>query len=179
MKFKLLFLLLPLYGFSQLKQTDTNFFIENNKVIWQKIYELPNTNADSIYKIFQKKVLINLKTQNQQYLDNILNFEIVDDLVNYKKYGGTNMGTAMYAQYFFNYLAVVEFKENKYRVTIKEINIDNKSSFSRDKGLLEEYITKRKNSEFVTNSIAVRGLTYIDKHLTEKFSIPADKKDNW
>lgn len=179
MKFHIILLLFPFICLSQIKQNDTNFFIENNKVIWQKVYELPNTSADSVYKIFHKKVFINLKTQNQQYIDNISSFEISDDLVNYKKYGGSNMGTAMYAQYYYNYLVVVEFKENKYRVTIKEINIDNKSPLARDRGLLEEYITKRKNSEFITNSIAIRGLTYIDKHFTEKFSIPVDTKDNW
>jgi hypothetical protein len=182
MKKIILLLLVSFSGFSQIKQSNTDLFLENKKVFWQHIYEVPAKNEDDLIKHFQKEVLTNLKQDNFQLLENVISFEINDDKVDFRKYGGTAMGTVLFATMDMNYLVVIDFKENKYRVTVKEIYLDNKvSGLGHSSGDLTEYITKKKSTAFTENSLATKGIIYFDKHFSEKFDISnkSTKTDNW
>lgn len=181
MKKIILFLLLfSINCFSQTKQPETNFYLENGKVYWQNIYEVPGKNIDDLIQYFRKEVLTDIKQDNFQIIDNTISFVIDNDKVNFKKYGGTTMGTAIFIQYYYKYLVVIDFKEEKYRVTVKDIFLDNKNIMVRDSGNFEEYITKKKNTEFTTNSIAIKGLQYFHKDFLNKFNINTEsKKNDW
>ena len=170
MKKFLLLLFIGFSGISQTKHTDTDFYIENGKVYWQHIYNVPGKTSEELIKYFEKEVMINFKQDNFQIIDNTISFTVNDDKINYKKYGGTNMGTVMFVQDYYRYLAVIDFKNEKYRVTIKEIFIDNKFfGMAHSSGYMEEYITKKKQTLFTTNGLATEGLIYIHKYFSEKF----------
>jgi hypothetical protein len=178
MKKLILLFLVCCNGFSQTKQAETDFYLNNNKMYWQHVYETQNKSPDDLIKYFQKEVINNFKQDNFQIIDNTISFEINDDKVNFKKYGGTAMGTAFLAQMYMKYLVVIDFKENKYRVTVKEIFLDNKINMSGD---ISEFCTKKSTTAFMTGSTIVTGLTYDHKHFLEKFDIVAQPKsdNNW
>lgn len=179
-KIILLLLLFSINCFSQTKQPETNFYLENGKVYWQNIYEVPGKNIDDLIQYFRKEVLTDIKQDNFQIIDNTISFVIDNDKVNFKKYGGTTMGTAIFIQHYYKYLVVIDFKEEKYRVTVKDIFLDNKNIMVRDSGNFEEYITKKKNTEFTTNSITIKGLQYFHKDFLNKFNINTEsKKNDW
>lgn len=180
MKKIILLLLIGFSGYCQTKQNDTDFYLENGKVYWQHIYEVPGKNTEDLIKYFEKEVMINIKLDNFQIIENTASFTINDDKINYKKYGGTTMGTAMFVLDYYKYLVVIDFKDQKYRVTIKDIFIESKLYTAQSSGYIEEYITKKKNTLFTTNNLAVTGITYIHKHFLEKFernSTDSTKKD--
>lgn len=172
MKKIVLLLLMGFSGFSQIKFPNTEFYLENGKVYWQHVYQTPGKKVDDLMKYFQKEVLVNIKLDNFQIIDNTISFTINDDKINFKKYGGTTMGTVMFVQDYYKYLVVIDFKEEKYRITIKDIFIDNKFNGSiHSSGFLEEYITKKKNTLFSTNNLVAVGMGYNDKYFLEKFQI--------
>lgn len=183
MKKIILLLFISYSSFSQTKHSETDFYLENGKVYWQHVYEVPEKNIDDLIKYFQKEVIINIKQDNFQIIDNTISFTIQDDKVNFRKYGGTAMGTVIFIQAFFKYLVVIDFKDEKYRVTIKEIFLDDKlygmAHFTS--GYLEEYITKKKQTLFTTNSLATTGLIYNHKYFLEKFEKNSNEsiKKDW
>jgi hypothetical protein len=181
MKKLILVLLISFSGFAQTKHTETNFYLENGKVYWEHVYEVPNKNIDDLIKYFQKEVLTNFKQDNFQLIDNTISFEINDDTVNYKKYGGTNMGTVLFAQYFMKYLVVIDFKDQKYKVIVKEVFLDNKIyGLGHSSGNFSEYITRKSGTAFPTGKLATTGLIYMDKNFLEKFTVSEQIKDkNW
>jgi len=182
MKKTILLLLIGFSSFAQIKLPETNFYLENGKVYWQHIYEVPGKNTDDLIKYFEKEVMINIKQDNFQIIDNTISFTINDDKINYKKYGGTSMGVVMFIRDYYKYLVVIDFKEEKYRVTIKEIFIDNKLyNAGQSSGFLEEYITKKKQTLFTTNNLVAIGMGYNDKYFLEKFerNINESIKKDW
>ncbi len=105
-----LFLLISFLGFSQIRKTDSigNFYVVNNKLIWQKYYELEDENR------LDQKLKQNVITNN---LD-ILHFETsaMSDLV---YMDGNNL--PQYTQKGFKAFVIVDVERNQYRVTIKQI----------------------------------------------------------
>jgi hypothetical protein len=167
--------------FSQTKHSETDFYLDNGKVYWEHIYEVEDKNTEDLIQYFEKEVLTNFKQNNFQIIDNTISFEINDDTVNYKKYGGTTMGTVLFATMYMNYLVVIDFKDQKYRVKIKEIVLDNKSfGLGHSSGNFEEYMTRKSGSTFASGKLATNGLIYMHKHFLEKFYILTQKEvDNW
>lgn len=178
-------ILLLLIGFSsvaQIKHSETDFYLENSKIYWQHVYDVPGKNTEELIKYFEKEVMINFKQDNFQNIDNTISFTITDDKVNFKRYGGTTMGSILFIQDYYKYLVVIDFKEEKYRVTVKEIFIDNKIyGVAQSSGYLEEYVTKKKQTLFTTNSLATTGLIYNHKHFLEKFerNLTESVKKEW
>lgn len=178
---KIIFIsLISLQCFSQTKQPDTDFYLDNNKMYWEHIYEVPKNNINELVRYFEKEVLTNIKQDNFKLLENTISFNIADDKVNFKKYGGSQMGTAFIAQLYMNYLVVIDFKENKYKVIVKEIFLDNKLfGMGQMSGDISEFCTKKNVTEFKTNSVILNGLIYDHKHFLEKFTIQESTKKDW
>lgn len=178
---KIILLLISFSAFAQLKHSETDFYLYNGKVYWEHIYVVPNKNTEDLIKYFKKEVITNLQYDNFQLIDNTISFEINDDKVDFKKYGGTTMGTVLFVDSYFKYLAIIDFKDEKYRITLKEIFLDNKNIMARSQGYFQEYITKKKSTLFTTNNLATKGIIYFDKHFLEKFDNTQHqiKKDDW
>ena len=67
---KLILLLFSISCFSQIKQPETEFYLNDAKVYWQHIYELKGKKADEIALLFEKEVLSNIKQNNYKFIDN-------------------------------------------------------------------------------------------------------------
>ena len=162
-------------GYAQ-KYIDTlyNFKVQNEKLIWQKVYDLKTDNPKSN---FIKSVISNIKKTDLQEFEETLTFEIKDDEIDFKKYGGKWGNTAIFVQYPQNYLVVVEFKDKRYRVTIKSITVDFTEPGAGTTELTD-LVVKRKVGKIKNREILTKALSYYDKHFDSKFLIK-NEKDEW
>jgi dephospho-CoA kinase len=82
---------------------------------------------------------------------------------------------------------IVQTKDNKYRVLIKDIyfiddvsllslnskkEMDNRSDFS-------DFITKNSRSEFRTSNTIIKGIGYMNSYFSELFTYSKTTKENW
>jgi len=172
-KITLLLILLTSTIYSQ-KYIDTlyNFRLNENKIIWQKVFE---TKEKDLQNTFRKKVITNIKLENLQEIDNIISFSVIEDIIDFKKYGGKWGSTAIFVQYPNNYLVVIDFKHQKYRVTIKAISLKSEIQYMATD--LKDYVIKKnkiKNSK--TNN---KGLNYYNKHFIAKFTLKNSTNSDW
>lgn len=89
--------------------------------------------------------------------------------------GGKWGNTALFVQYPQNYLVIVDFKDKRYRVTIKSIESDS-SMAGVGKLELSSIVIKRKMGKIKNNKTNSKALKYYDLHFIEKFEIK-NKKD--
>ena len=149
-----------------------SFKAVDGNIIWQKVF---TSNSKDLKKAFRKSVITNLKFENLQEIDDTFSFSVNNDMIDFKKYGGKTMTTTFHVQEPKDYLVVIDFKKNKYRVSIKSISVNfeksNQGVFS-----FEELICRKKSIK--NNKRNKKDLLYYEKHFTEKFTI-TDKKDDW
>ncbi|WP_282070909.1 hypothetical protein [Polaribacter atrinae] len=141
-----LFYLPFLIGFN-LSSTD-NFEIENSKLIWQKVYETELTNEQLKERIKSSGNFKNLELNKDRIIAEITNLSI-----DYKGYGSSEMSTPIYvARNNLNSFVQIEFKENRYRVTIKNIKLTQKyeDALSNQGEMtdIEVFALKKRNTEF-------------------------------
>ena len=92
------------------------FLIENNGVVYKKVFELPNQSETELKKnilSFISKVpnVSNVRIVGDEIFGDITNLK-----VNYKKYGGSYMSTLIILNHSMFSKLIVQTKENKYRV---------------------------------------------------------------
>ena len=152
---------------------DSSYFkIKDGKLIWQKVFLKDNKD---LIGHFSKQVISNISKDNLQQVGNRMSFEIKEDKVEYKKYGGTWSNTLAHLNVPISYLVVIDFKENKYRVTISFI----KSFFGLNIGYLHLSDVSLKNGSLTKKKIVLRGLRFLNVHFVKKFLIVNNEKDDW
>jgi len=121
MKTLIFLIYLPiLIGFST-SETD-NFEIENGKLIWQKVYETELTKEQLTDKIKSSGNFKNVELNESGIIAEINNLTL-----DFKGYGSSEMSTPMYiARNSVNSFVQIEFKDSKYRVSIKKYKTDTK-----------------------------------------------------
>lgn len=174
-------LLLSIQARSQEIISDTlySFRIENKELIWQKVYETKYEN-DGLVTAFKTSVISNMKKDNLQEVGNRITFEVNGDQVDFKKYGGKWGNTGIFVQYPINYLVQIDFKENRYRVTIKDIVVDFTAA-RLGTNELTEIVCRKQNTEFAKSKTVINGMVYYDKHLDNYFQFEKiiDENDDW
>jgi hypothetical protein len=94
-----------------------NFLIESSQVIWQKTFETELSKEDIIDKIKTSGNFENINISDYK-----LTAEIKELSIDYKGYGESEMSTPMYlSRSFVKAFYIFEFKDKKYRVTVKNI----------------------------------------------------------
>lgn len=171
-------LLLTFIGYGQNVDKE-NFVLENNQVHWQKVFPRENIQADSLKTLFEAAVLPKIKHAKLDKKSDRLSFDVVDDAIDYKKYGGGNFSTGVFAKQAHLYHVVVEFKDERYRVTITNIeNIaGNVQSVNEP---FAEAVTKN-GTTFHQSKMVENGLQIMNTYFTEKFTIPQyiKQKTDW
>ena len=130
-----------------LSETD-NFLIENGQVIWQKVYETDLTNEELIGQIKTSGPFENVSENNES-----LTAEINQLSMDFKGYGVSEMSTPMYvSRSYVKTFVLIEFKEKRYRVTLKNIKFVQKyeDALSKEGETtdLELFALKKRNTEF-------------------------------
>ena len=181
-------LITSITSFSQDELTSLeNFVIENNSVVYKKVFELPNQTETELKKnilSFISKVpnVSNVRVIGEEIFGDITNLK-----VNYSKYGGSYMTTLILLNHSMFGKLIVQTKDNKYRVLIKDIyfiddvsllsmttkkEMDNRTDFTY-------FVTKNDKSEFRTSNTFKKGLGYMNNYFTEIFTFSNTTKDNW
>ncbi len=99
------------------QETVNNFEIEQKEVVWRKVVETTLTFDQLVEKIKNSGLLDKIEIG-----DNQLAGDFRDIAADFKGAGFSEMGTPMYiARSHFNGFAIIEYKEGRYRVTLKKI----------------------------------------------------------
>jgi len=191
MKKILLILSVIILSFTSYSQEVTNlvegFTIENNGVVYKKVFDLQNQSETELKKnilSFISKVpnVSNVRVVGDEIFGDISNLK-----VNYKKYGGSYMSTLILLNHSMFGKLIVQTKDNKYRVLLKDIyfiddvsllsmnskkEMDNRTDFT-------DFITKNGRSEFRSGNTIIKGLGYMNSYFTELFSYSNTPKENW
>jgi hypothetical protein len=165
-------LLISAVGFSQ-KYVDTlyNFKVDKGNIIWQKVINYQN---DSLKKLFKEKILSKTESVDLKETQSIISFSTQGDVINIKKYGGSALFSSFYIQEANNYFTSIEFKDNKYRITIK--NFTSSATNNNLKLRLERYIVRKKKIK--NTKVNNKSLKIYDDYFIEKFTI-TNKTNDW
>ena len=178
MRIILLFLTIVCFkSFSQGSEYE-NFKIEDRKLIWQKVYET-EFSKDEIIKSIKESGII----KEIEYLENSLTGTIENLDLDFKGFGNTEMNTAMYiSRSYFKSFVLIEFKENRYRMTLKEMKLVQKYSDGlNEEGEISElgdYSIKNNNLDF-KKSFKKSPSGILNFTFDKVFEIKKKKKSNW
>jgi len=164
MRLFLILLLSPVLSFAQLE----NFSIDNNNVVWQKVFN-DSTSTDHL----TKQLKLSGKFINVQNLNNDIEFDFEYTRDDFKIYGYTYMRGAFFISNGGVCKGIIEFKDNKYRVTITRIIVKElKPHFNE--APLSEYAVKK--NQFRTEKAITESLIYFDKYFIYLFT---PKNTDW
>jgi hypothetical protein len=166
-----LIILRSIYG-----QTDTNNFkIIDGDIIWQKIYET-TMSKDTLLSLFESSGLFTRIEVSKQFMGDLKKMD-----ADIKGAGYDKMAVPMYIpnKYITGFLTV-DFREGKYRVTIKNIKLIQKADYSLaeqgEETSLNTYAVKGDN-EF--KSAFLKAPSKIYNYTFEKAFAIKETDDNW
>lgn len=148
-KMLLLFSLIPFFAFSQ---ENYNFLINNNQLEWQKIYESKMTKVE----------IENILKSNGMFKDLTIEENIIKGYVenippDYKGAGKSQMSTTFYVlNSTINTFFMIEFKEEKYRVSLNNINLRGINDFKVGNVVAMSANSLRPLSEFAIKNSKLR-----------------------
>ena len=106
------------------QETVNNFQLDNTEIIWQKVFETKLTFEELKEKVKDSGLLDKIEIG-----DNKISGDLKPIDADFKGAGFTEMGTPIYiSRSHFTGFTIVEFKDGKYRVTLKKIVLTQKYS---------------------------------------------------
>lgn len=167
----LIFILsLPTIGFGQTSYKD--FKIENGELIYQRVFDTV-VNIQNAHKYYTSQP----RVKNIQVFDNYITGEFEDEVLDYRKYGRNWASTPiLFINYHFSGKIKVEFKEDKYRLTVFGIKSVAINSAGSDSDLSTD--ATRKNRTEIRPSWATNDLLGLfNAFFTDSFAIKGLKSD--
>lgn len=158
-------------------QENTNFKVENNFLVWEKVYEVPNKSAKEIETLLTSKLPSLPKTK--EYFKSGTNASIQFD--NYemdlKKFGAKWATTPPILLHPVSGNINTQWKDGKYRIIVSGLvahvlgssllrNWEYETQFVRNGGLNKK-------------AILANGLAMVDKFFTELFNFSNQPKSDW
>jgi len=159
----------------------TSLIIKDNTVIFQKVYlsKLNKTELIEKLKLFLPSVknfqMTDLSNQNADQFSG----KLTEFLINYRKYGGSLMGTAILLNSPLNGNVIVQVKDNRYRVIISDLVFKNVQVLLSAPAVdmsLDDFITKNKRTKVRNTSLVLKSAKYIDNDLSESFNLENNVK---
>lgn len=155
-----------------------NFNLEDGNLVWQKVYETELSN-DEIIKSFKTSGIV----KDLENLENSLTGTIENLDLDYKGFGKTEMNTAMYiSRSYFKSFVLIELKEGRYRITLKEMKLVQKYSDGLNEegeiSELKDYAVKNNNSDF-RKSFKKAPSGILNFTFDKVFKIKKKKKSDW
>ncbi len=157
------------------EQEINNFLIDESKVIWQKVFETPFTFDEIVQKIKEAGMMVNIETTEAKLIGDLKPLKI-----DYKGagYSGANTAIIISRSDLLGYV-LLEYKENKYRVTVKNMSLCHRYDdpfFKQGELTSMESLSIKKNefkSPFKKSPSAI-----FDYTLTKAFTFK-NSTDNW
>lgn len=155
-----------------------NFSLQDSKEIhWQKVYEI-QASKDSIVKLLSAFKLSSSFLNNLEYnnytFSGLSNFSKISDL----------KGLPIAVHTDFNCFISIDIKENKYRVSIKNvkfkpINLDMGMIEMNTNFTLEDIVVRDNHNEIRQNKTAQKVLTNLQNDFIKLLLIKEFKKEDW
>jgi len=161
------------------QESINNFQVYNSEIIWQKVFETAFTFEDLIEKVKDSGLLDKMEIGN-----NKISGEFKEIGADFKGAGFTEMGTPMYlSRSHFTGFTILEFKDGKYRLTLKKIVLTQKYSDplseQGEKKSLELYGLKSGKDE-MTNAFIKSPSLILNHTFLKKFDFKdSQTKKNW
>lgn len=164
---KLIFITLLISNFIQSQEVNyERFKIEDNKIIWQNIYNKDSiTTAENIKKIPQLKMFTDATG------------EVINQKIDCKS-------VAIYMISTFRFNVLIEEKDNKFRITVSQILFDSNMQFNfglvttdRKYISLEEAEVRTSDKTFRKNNQSKTNLTCLDNFFLNFFK--QKQKSDW
>ena len=107
--------------------TYSNFRLEEKKLIWQKVFDRPTYNQDSLKRLVGVVLKQNIIFKNVIEISDGFEFDVIDWTLDYKRYGGR--GTLGYPTIYrdakWASKVVIQIKDERYRVTSYDLTYGN------------------------------------------------------
>lgn len=172
-KLTLLLIVLSINIFSQQYQ-HSNFISENNQLKWVKIFK------DTLHKSeIIKRIIIGSNFSEFKFEEDIVFFKLPYSTSNFRPYGFNYFWFPDYIEEDSYCSGIIEFKENRYRVTIQQINIkviDSRTNTLKTVNISENIIAKNK---IANNRSTNKALYLFENYFDDIFTINTSKKDEW
>jgi hypothetical protein len=155
-----------------------NFKLEDQQMIFQKIFLQDSVTLDKIGEYFGKQPF----AKDVQVTDGEVNFELNELVVDYKKFGFSQVATpsVMQTGKFYGHVSIT-VKEGKYRVTVRDINFTGDLGYKKiaAKDKLTNYACRDNGTYISPDWTKPNTLGLLDKAFTDKleFVAPKSKKN--
>ncbi len=122
-----------------------NFILENGKVYYQKVFEVPGENIDEITQDIESLFRSNA---NINFIENSFDFYVRNLSINYKDYGYSGVDVPAYIiNSAFSSVGTIQVKEGRYRVTLYNI------TWTSDTEISYGAVTSKFNNETIEGTI--------------------------
>jgi hypothetical protein len=166
-------------------QTHFNFRIDRNDAVWQRVYDF-NADSATIQKRLTESINRSTYYKDVTIARNQISCRMENAELDYKKAGGTYMGTTMiFSNGKWSGKVFIDVKDKKYRVTVTGLNYDAGSITSygvesKIQGSWADVVLNRDRTKFKPGQYD--NMEFLNKILTNQFSIPEQqiaKDDDW
>jgi hypothetical protein len=154
-----------------------NFLIKDSEIAWQKVYST-NLKFDDIVNYFKESGLLRSFEISENKM--IGDLKVLDCNPNEIGYEKMSNSTIDIQSNNFTGFFIIEFKEGKYRATIKRIQMieeDTNDHLASIKNL-EHFAFKADSPQFRKNFLLYLG-QILDNKLNKMFEIKEIKEENW
>lgn len=160
-----------------------NFEIEDGtNIVYKRVFEMKENSKEEIVSFFQSLSNVQISDVSDELIG-----EIEDMNINYKKYGGKYMNTLILLNQKMNSKIKVQFKDDKYRIILRDIKFYDDVSLNSLSTLKEsdnithfsDFMVKKKKGEFRTSKILLKGLEYMDLYFNDFFTYKESKSDDY
>lgn len=177
---KIFSLLLVVSPFVLWSQTFSNFQLLNEHVYYVKVFELPGRGQDSLMQqlgLFLPQVpyVSNVRALEDGFTGSISNMKI-------------DYPTALYLHDLVNANFIVQVKEGKYRLIVKDVHLSNDDNIMDDNNSIKDFsklVTRRPNvkeprREFANTWVARESMEQLHLELAENFELQNELfSDDW
>lgn len=151
--------------------------------MYENIFIIDSNSAWKIDTLLQHQLPLAPCITNIQYSNGIINCSFNNALVNYKKFVGSAMNTAMFLNDPFMANATIQIKYGKYKVTVTNItfNLSLVTLYNTSHLLqpAENIFLKNSNTQFKNRNTIIQAGKYLEQHLTDIFTLKNPTLTDW
>jgi len=170
-----------LFSYSQAENPFEYLKIDNGQLIYENIFIKDSLKAAEIETLLMQQLPTANGITNIKSINGTITCSIVDLIVNYKKFGGTALGTAMFLNDPMNANASIFIKDGKYKVVVSnmvfDLTVPIGYTISHIKATAESTFLKNESTEFKTRENLVEAGNYLELQFNDIFTIKPIKSD--
>jgi hypothetical protein len=158
------------------------FKIANNQFMYEAVFPMDSLNITQIESLLLSNLPMAKSVTNVKGSNGLITANLVNLIVDFKKYGGTQLGTAVFLNSPMNANVSIQIKEGKYKVNVGSIVFDivipgMYGQLNHMQTSSETLFLKNEMTEFRTRGNLVESVGYMEQQLNDIFTIKPIKSD--